>query len=199
MLAATVSLHDILDCEMFVQATVNQARLVLSPDERDELVCEGLAILQRLARDYQPGFGGRDAAGSTFSGMAAQFLPRKLGDAWHRMHPEHLLTTQPDGRRKWVYRDRAVHLEAMTDDELNRQSALRADDGEQEGMWSTLHAALLDRAREEADLAYRFAVLIGEGRSDAEAARILQIRTVDAHACAERVRRVAHKIGLEAT
>lgn len=121
MLAEVVGLDDIADVEGFVHARINAARLVLSPEEREELVAEGLAILFRLHRDYRPHIEGHGDNGR-FSGYAAQFLSRRLGDAWHRMHPEHHLRCQPDGRRRWEYGQRAVSLDhAQHDEETGRE------------------------------------------------------------------------------
>src|SRR5436309_3550379 len=41
MLPTTVALHDVDDVEGFVNRTINNARLSLKRDERDELVLEG--------------------------------------------------------------------------------------------------------------------------------------------------------------
>lgn len=107
-----VALHDVDDAHAFVQACITRSGLALSREQRDELVAEGLRALTRLAREYQPGRGGRDAAGSRFSGYAAKFLPGKLSDAWHRIEG-HTLVTQADQSRKWQINQRPVSLQAI--------------------------------------------------------------------------------------
>lgn len=111
MLPTTVQLHDIDDVEGFVCATIERAGLgAVEPAEKEELVGEGLAILYALAEKYEPHRPGYEQAGR-FSGYAAQFLPRRLGDAWHSRHPEHTRVTGPDGKREWVYREKPASLD----------------------------------------------------------------------------------------
>lgn len=69
-------LHDVLDVEAFVKATLRNMSLRLTRDEREELVGEGLLIMVELARGYRPDIG-------TFGGYAAGMLPRRLTDSWH--------------------------------------------------------------------------------------------------------------------
>ncbi len=105
MLAEKVPLHDIKDVEGFVRGTIHTAQrrgMRISLDEREELVCEGLAILYQLAEIYEPHRDGYTKAG-TFAGFAAMYLPRRLGDAWHAAHPEHRYVTGLDGKRIWEY------------------------------------------------------------------------------------------------
>ena len=80
--------------------------------EREELVLEGIAIMYSLKQKYEPRRGDH-AQGGWFSGYAAYFLPKKLGEAWHRLHENHRYVTQPDGKRKWVYLKESSSLEAM--------------------------------------------------------------------------------------
>lgn len=172
MLAETVAILDIRDAEGFVQATINRARLVLQPDEREELVATGLEILVDLAGKYRPHIDGHAQEGR-FSGYAAMYLPRKLGDAWHRMHPEHLLVTQADGSRKWTYREKAVSLEAMMGDDPDRQPLLANQPTGEAGFEDRVDRALReydDRFREQT---VKVAALLGEGATYQDAARIL--------------------------
>src|SRR5947209_8665438 len=133
MLAESVALLDVRDVLAFVQgtleswcaATAKRGRIVLSEDERADLACEGVAIMYKLAEEFQPHMDGYDQPGR-FSGYAAMFLPRKLGDAWHRMHPEHQLRTQPDGKRRWEYRERAVSLDAIVAEDPDRHALMAA-------------------------------------------------------------------------
>lgn len=88
-----VGLHDIDDCEKFVRATVHRKPgLRLAEDLEEELVREGIVALTRMAERYEPGYGGRDPAGSRFSGYAAKYLPGKLDDALHRLRGDALST-----------------------------------------------------------------------------------------------------------
>lgn len=97
-----VRLHDVLDVEAFVKATLVRSRIRFDDSEREELTGEGLAIMFELADRY-------DGRGR-FSGYAAQFLPRRLTDAWHRMHREHTYATTEAGKREWRYGDTPVSL-----------------------------------------------------------------------------------------
>lgn len=126
-LAEPVALYDVRDCESFVQATLNASRRVYGPDEREELVCEGLRIMCELAARYEPQREGYDGQGR-FSGFAAKYLRLKLEDAYHRMHPEHRLVAQPDGKRRYHYGEKAVSLEAMTADDPDRHPVLTEAD-----------------------------------------------------------------------
>jgi hypothetical protein len=112
LLPTTVQLHDIADVEGFVCATIERAGLGGVPEhEKEELVADGLTILYTLAAKFEPQREGYDRPGR-FSGFAAQFLPRRLGDAWHSRHPEHVRVVDPKtGKRRWVYRETPVSLD----------------------------------------------------------------------------------------
>ena len=84
MLPDRVSLGDILDAEAFVCAAIDR-RLSLTPDQREELVAEGLALLVKLHSTYKPGHGGGDPARSSFAGYASIYLRKQLGVAYGRM------------------------------------------------------------------------------------------------------------------
>jgi hypothetical protein len=102
-LATPLRLHDVDDAEGFVAATISRSGIPFDPSEHQELMLEGLAILCELAAKYEPHRPGYKQAGR-FSGYAAQFLPRRLGDAWHRLHPNHRYVTDPvTGKRSWHY------------------------------------------------------------------------------------------------
>lgn len=98
-----------------MQRTIDASGINYSPDEREELLAEGLVILFELARRYkplQPRHAGEKAG--RFSGYAAMFLPRRLGDAWHRWHPEHRYVTDPTtGRRRWHYDPPTMSLDGL--------------------------------------------------------------------------------------
>lgn len=161
-------LHDIRDPHGFVHATIRRARLVLTREENDELHAEGMAILCRLAEDYRPHIDGHDREGR-FSGYAAMFLPRKLGDAWHRMHPEHQHVSQADGSRRWVYGERAVSLEALTAEDPDRH-AIMASTGPRYDLQARLLAALTARSAQEHEWVVQVAKRIGAGQQPATVA-----------------------------
>lgn len=129
MLATTVAIHDpqrcdprycVHDVEGFVNATINAFERGDRPEwaairggEREELVLEGIAIMYQLERRYEPQRGNH-AQGGWFSGFAAYFLPKKLGEAWHRLHENHRYVTDPEtGKRRWVYLQEASSLDAL--------------------------------------------------------------------------------------
>lgn len=122
MLSNPVRLHDVTDVEGFVNRTINRANLSLSRDEREELVLEGIALMYKLSDQYQPHRNGHARNDGRFSGYAAMFLPRKLGDAWHRMHPEHRQVADPEtGKRRWAYLPKPTSYETVV-------AAERSDD-----------------------------------------------------------------------
>jgi hypothetical protein len=172
MLAEAVSLYDVGDVHAFVQATIERfirptatrGRIVLASDEREELASEGIAIMYRLAADYKPRLEGYDHDGR-FSGYAAMFLPRKLGDAWHRMHEEHQLVTEPDGKRRWHYRERAVSLEAMTAEDPDRHALLAAPQASGEEIEGWLRQAL----REDSERLIEMTLKVARARGRAAA------------------------------
>ena len=110
MLSATVALYDIQNAEAFVRSTLDSSRIRFASEEREELVLEGLAVLCDLAGSFQPHMPGYDQPGR-FSGYAARFLPRRLGEAWHRLHPEHVYRTRADGSREWEYLQPPISLD----------------------------------------------------------------------------------------
>jgi hypothetical protein len=120
LLPRVVSLHDIGDVEMFIQAQLNEWRTnaghVLTVDEREELAAESLCILYELAARFEPHREGYAQAGR-FSGFAAAYLPKKLGDAWHRRNPGHrYITDAATGKRRWQFFLEAVSLDGIRDD-----------------------------------------------------------------------------------
>ena len=131
-LAYTIALHDpkcgahinprnpclgklfcITDVEAFVQATINRSRRVYGLEEREELVGEGLRITYDLASRFDPHREGYEQGGR-LCGFVAKYLTLKLEDAYHRLHPEHQLRTDPEtGKRSYAYGEKAVSLEAL--------------------------------------------------------------------------------------
>ena len=129
MLTTVVVLHDVDDVEAFVQATLNASGIAFERDERDELVLEGLAIMYRLADQFEPHRPGYSQPGR-FSGYAAMFLPRRLTDAWHRLHPEHCYVTRPDGGREWYFAEQPVSLDGLRSDAAARKGSADGVDGQ---------------------------------------------------------------------
>lgn len=177
MLAEAVALHDVRDAEAFVQATLNASRRIYPPDEREELVAEGLRIMVELSASFVPQRDGYAHAGR-FSGYAAKFLRLKLEDAYHRLHPEHTLRTCPDGKRRYEYGDRPVSLQALTfDDGEDRESQLAAED-EPERPTPTIETMLREQLEERYSSAMRVAGMLAEGvTSDREIASVLGMTT----------------------
>lgn len=115
MLPTAIALEDIADCEAFVAGCLESSGIRFSADEHEDLLAEGLAVLFALHAKYEPHMPGYATSGR-FSGYAAMFLPRRLGDAWHRSHPEHRYSMDPEtGKRKWEFLPRPVSIEAMQD------------------------------------------------------------------------------------
>lgn len=110
-----------------MRASVRRSRVQASGHDLEELVAEGLVILCDLARRFKPQLEGYAQEGR-FSGYAARFLPVKLGEAWHRMHPHHVLRTQPDGSRRYEYMLPAQSLSGLissTDSDFTSSHAAR--------------------------------------------------------------------------
>jgi len=210
-LSRKTALHDIEDVEAFVNATINawlrKSGVRLDVEDRAELVSEGLLILSQLADHYEPHREGYEQAGR-FSGFAAQFLPRRLTDAWHRLNPHHEYKTQPDGSRRWRYNQPAVSLDAMLDESpregdpsrsfMHDQAALRVVDdpaeGDDGGFRERLRPVLMEQAMREVHLAVEVGALLGVGTSPAEVCAELGIRSGELAEAVERIKRVAHKL-----
>lgn len=106
MLNGRFTLADVGDVEGFVHATIRKLNLVLTPDEWDELIADGLEIMLILHRDYRPGKG-------TFSGYATSLLRGRLLDRHHQHHRgEHIKTRDSAGRAMWEYRAPIASLNA---------------------------------------------------------------------------------------
>lgn len=126
-----------------MQGTIDSCGISYSPDEREELLAEGLVILLELAARYKPlparpgidDNAGRDrisgVRGGRFSGYAAFYLPKRLGDAWHRWHPEHRYVTDPaTGRRRWQYDQPTMSLDSLYEPRGQAPSALTDEYGD---------------------------------------------------------------------
>jgi hypothetical protein len=131
-LAHPTSLGDIEDVEAFVNGTLNASGIEFQAWEREDLVAEGLAILYSLFDRFEPHRPGYARPGK-FSGFAAMFLPRKLGDSWHRNRPEHRYVTGPDGHREWRFFRAHTSLDEITGDSP-RQRGPRGRAGDESGI-----------------------------------------------------------------
>ena len=161
-----IELHDIHDSRAFVAAEIRKVNLQLTIDERDELIQAGMQRLIRMARDYRPGIGGRDAAGSRFSGFAAQWLPRKLSDEYHRLKG-FKLRTLPDGSRAWNYDEPVpVSLQALIEhapNALDTIASLATVDAWEHDLVAELPRLLAARREREDELLQRYAELRRDG------------------------------------
>lgn len=200
LLSRPLQVHDIKDVEAFVRGTIAKwiraTHARLTPDEFDELTAEGLVIVTQMERRYQPGHGGADPATSRFSGYCAQFLPNKLGAAWHAQQENHrLVTTQRDGQptRAWVIDQKAGSLDAMLDtnpDGAHITALQTHDDPLDQSLAEDLARALdaqwaIDRA-----LTIQVGVLLGNDETPISAAALLKVRHADVVACMKRIERV---------
>jgi hypothetical protein len=102
MLRGSVSLGDVRDVENFVGKTLRKTRLRFTADEFEELLCEGIVIMYQL-HDRWDGRG-------RYSGYASMYLPKRLGAAWHKLHPEHVEVSDASGKRTYEYREPATSL-----------------------------------------------------------------------------------------
>ena len=117
-----VALHDIDDIRGFCAATLNRCRIPFDEEEYEELISDGVEILLKLSKGYEPHRAGYAQPGK-FSGYAARYLPRRLTDAWRKRHPEMVYTTGEDGKRKYVILPKPLSIEGL------RASARSADGG----------------------------------------------------------------------
>jgi hypothetical protein len=102
LLPTAVGLGDVQDLDGFVNAAINrEPRLASVPaGEREELAAEGFLIMCELWRRFTP-YG----PWSSFDRYANEFLPRRLVDAWHRLHRgEHVRRPNRGGHRVWEIR-----------------------------------------------------------------------------------------------
>lgn len=179
----------VLDVEAFVQAHIHK-RLVLTADEREDLVAEGFVIMERLFRQYEPGRNGLDPSLSKFSGFAAALLPGKLGDAWHRLQDNHRMQTTPEGERKWHYGEKPTSLEVVKEAGIDHIKALQTEDIYDSDMAHALRTVLDDRWPHDREVTVKLAVLMGCDHSPGEAARVLGISDREAVLAIERIKAV---------
>lgn len=131
LIGKPVAIMDVENAEAFCQRAIDRSGIPYGPDEREELLAEGLTILCELADKYRPlpARPGIDKQAGRFSGYAAMFLPRRLGDSWHKSHPNHRYVTDPEtGKRGWYYGPEMLSLDglAATHDEESRRQGVDA-------------------------------------------------------------------------
>jgi hypothetical protein len=153
----TLSLYDVQNVDAFVADAIRDGRARLSPAQREELHAEGRQIMLRLARQYQPGKGGRDAENSRFSGFAAKYLRLKLSDAYNRVVQRDDVEGEPAQRP-------ALSLEVLNDRPVASQNGY-------EGYLDGLEAEI-DRS---ATLEKQYLRLAMEGVDEREAAQLLRL------------------------
>lgn len=176
-----VPLHDIADAAAFVAANIQRSGVLLHDrDERDDMQAEGLAILCELARKFEPHRVGYAQAGS-FAGYAAKYLPGRMRDAYHALHPTYLAGRDADGRRVYDYTSighpMSLHHEDMP--QIPATAMLVAVPSVIGTCWDpgpTVSAALLRVPLEHgAFVAHRVVEALDEGYSPDEIARRLRM------------------------
>ncbi len=105
----TVKLHNIDDAVGFTIDALRRSGIPAFDHEREDLIADGLAILCDWADRWKPENYG-DGTGS-FAGYCHTYLPMRLKDAWHRLHPEHAYKTQPDGTRRYEFGDAPLSID----------------------------------------------------------------------------------------
>jgi hypothetical protein len=109
-----VSLHDIDNVEAFVVMCVKRSGAQPTNEEWPDLVAEGICLLYAMAGNYIHHMEGYSQAGK-FSGYALNYLPKKIKEAWHRGHEEHLQVTEKEtGKRRWKYCKKRVSYDQLT-------------------------------------------------------------------------------------
>jgi hypothetical protein len=177
VISRPVALHDVHDAQAFVAANIHRSGVILHDrDEREELLAEGLAILCELAGRFEPHREGYAQAGS-FAGYASKYLPGRMRDAYHALHPEYL-PTRTDGRRTYDYETvghpMSLHHEDMP--QLPATPIVLAPTSIATG-WDPgpTIAAALARAPAEYFMARRVVERIDEGFTPDEIARSLRM------------------------
>lgn len=170
MIPTTVALRDIRDCVGFVAATMQKSRIIMSDDEKEELLAEGLCILQGLSNKFDTQRDGYAQAGS-FAGYAGAYLPKRLQDAWMKLHPEHHVRRAPEGGRVYEYGSPAKSLDDPDFRELPDHPVVDQD-------------SIVDRAMTHLPAEYRFIApgviqRMGEGYQADEIARSLRMNRRD--------------------
>jgi hypothetical protein len=130
VIGTQVAVLDVRDAEGFVAKMMHKSGVRLGPEEKVEMLAEGITILLELAAQYKPRLDGYKQDG-TFSGYAGMFLPRRLQDAFYRLHPEHQLKRTPDGKkvREFGQANLSLHHEDMAEPVASMYLGPLAEDG----------------------------------------------------------------------
>lgn len=193
LLSGKVQLHDVVDVESFVADAIRDGGARLTPDDREELLAEGLRIMVRLAQQYQPGFNGLDPTTSTFAGFASKYLRLKLSDAYHRLQETHRLVTDDTGKKAWSYGAKPASLDAMVAESAegaDHVKSLQQEDAYDSDMAHTLRSVLEKRWPHDRETTVRVGVLMGCDHTLREAASILGIDDREAVLALERIKAV---------
>jgi hypothetical protein len=163
----TLSLYDVHNVDAFVKDAIYDGGARLSPAQREEMQAEGRRIMLRLARQYQPGKGGRDAELSRFSGYAAKYLRLKLSDAYARVVQRDDANGDPAARRP-------VSLNVLHDVAAQNGDVASADGSYLEQVMREIdHMAALSK---------RYVALALEGVDEAEAAGLMRVERAQVRA-----------------
>lgn len=189
-----LALHNIEDAEAYVHALL--PRVALTSEMREELVQEGLLLLQQLERKYKPGLGGRDPSGSTFTGyLEGQHFKQKLRERWHRLEGGQLSTSDAGGRR-WVYPPKPASLDQLQEREggTDNVRALQDTDIYETDLAVNLAKALDEQWQLDRDLTIKVGVLLGDGISPSAIAEQLGHREKTIVAAVQRIVRIAPRL-----
>lgn len=115
MLGRKIALHDIKDVEAFVIMCLKRSGCGAPPEHWDDLICEGIVLLYRMAGNYKPRMNGHEVDGR-FSGYAVMWLPKQINQAWHKSQAHHLYAKDDDGNRGWTYRLAPVSYELIAEE-----------------------------------------------------------------------------------
>jgi hypothetical protein len=162
----TLSLYDVHNVDAFVKDAIYDGGARLSPAQREEMQAEGRRIMLRLARQYQPGKGGRDAELSRFSGYAAKYLRLKLSDAYARV----------------VQRDDAVDPAARRPVSIHVLHDLAAQNGDVASADGSYVEQVMREIDHMAALSKRYVALALEGVDEAEAAGLMRVERAQVRA-----------------
>lgn len=113
MIGRRVSLHDIDDVEAFVVMCVKRSGCDAPTEYWDDLICEGVVLLYRMAGNYKPQMEGYETEGR-FSGYAVKWLPKQIRQAWHKSQEHHLYVKDENGKRGWTFRVAPVSYEEVS-------------------------------------------------------------------------------------
>lgn len=193
MVASAIALRDVHDVYGFAAATLRRTGLAVAPDERDDLVAEGVVLLYDLERSFEPHREGYAQAGS-FAGFAARYLPKRMRDVWHQRHEEHSYATEDDGTRRWRYGEAAVSLDHLREDNSDGVDARTAHTGPPELEYGALERVLAARARQRVELALRACHLKSNGYTTEQIVDELELAPSEFRSLLEEVRRALEEI-----